>query len=114
VGLLREGKMILCTTLEELRKQVRRVSLRFADHPPDSYGLGTVLERNGTGKFWQVMVQNPEVAALDALRSKPGISDFEDVPVTLEEVYAALMARSANGGVGIADGIAMVKRVEPT
>ena len=31
VGLLRDGKMILSSTLEELRKKVRRLSLRFAD-----------------------------------------------------------------------------------
>src|SRR5206468_6775676 len=45
VGLLRDGTMILSSTLEELRKKVRRVSLRFADRPPDPAALGTVLER---------------------------------------------------------------------
>jgi ABC-2 type transport system ATP-binding protein len=110
VGLLRDGKMILSTTLEELRKRVRRFSLRFADTPPDPSGLGTVLERSGTGRFWQVLVQNPEPEAVAALRGRPGISDFEDVPVTLEEVYAALMARSTNGT--HAGLIPMVKRVE--
>ena len=113
VGLLREGKMILCATLEELRKQVRRVSLRFAENAPDPSVLGTVLERNGTGKFWQVLVQDPEPAAVEALRHRPGVTDFEDVPVTLEEVYAALMARSANGSAPHGGAIKMVKRVEP-
>ena len=65
--------------------------------PPDAAGLGTVLERNGTGRFWQVLVQDPDPAAVAALQSSPACRDFEDVPVTLEEVYAALMARSANG-----------------
>jgi ABC-2 type transport system ATP-binding protein len=114
VGLLREGKMILSMTLEELRKKVRRLSLRFSSHPPDSSGLGTVLEQNGTGRFWQVLVQNPEATAVAALRNNPGVSDFEDVPVTLEEVYAALMARSANGNIAASGGIPMVKRVDPT
>lgn len=114
VGLLREGKLILSMKLEELRKKVRRLSLRFADSPPDSSGLGTVLEQNGTGRFWQVLVQNPEAQAIAALRSKPGVSDFEDVPVSLEEVYAALMARSANGSTAGNGIIPMVKRVEPT
>ena len=42
----------------------------------------------------------------------PGVTDFEDVPVTLEEVYAALMARSANGtGGGM---IPLVKKPDPT
>jgi ABC-2 type transport system ATP-binding protein len=114
VGLLREGKLILSMRLEELRKKVRRLSLRFADNPPDSSSLGTVLEQNGTGRFWQVLVQNPEPTAVAALRSNPGVSDFEDVPVTLEEVYAALMARSTNGSITANGIIPMVKRVDLT
>lgn len=108
VGLLRDGKMILSATLEELRKKVRRLSLRFTDRAPDATALGTVLERNGTGRFFQVMVQDPDQAAVRALQLVPGVTDFEDVPVTLEEVYAALMARSANG----AGHIPLVKRPE--
>ena len=88
VGLLRDGKMILSSTLAELRKKVRRFSLRYAERAPDAAALGTVLERNGTGRFWQALVQDPDPAAVTALQSMPGVSDFEDLPVTLEEVYA--------------------------
>jgi ABC-2 type transport system ATP-binding protein len=111
VGLLRDGKMILSSTLEELRKKVRRLSLRYSAQPPDAAGLGTVLEQNGTGRFWQALVQDPDAAAVAALQAAPGISDFEDVPVTLEEVYAALMSRSANGSAN-GSGIPLVRRAE--
>jgi ABC-2 type transport system ATP-binding protein len=70
-----------------------------------------VLERNGTGRFWQVLVQDPDPGAVAALRDRAGVSDFEDVPVSLEEVYAALMARSSNGTSG--GGIPMVRRIDP-
>ncbi len=96
VGLLRDGKMILSATLEEVRKTVRRVSLRFDDSPPDTTGLGTLLEKNGTGRFWQVLVQDPDPEALAALRRRPGVSDVEDSPVSLEEVYAGLMSRGVS------------------
>jgi ABC-2 type transport system ATP-binding protein len=99
VGLLRDGNMILSSTLEELRKKVRRISLRYADRPPDPTTLGTVLERNLTGHYWQAMIQNPDAAAVAALPSAAGVTDFEDTPVTLEEVYAALMSRPADGSV---------------
>jgi ABC-2 type transport system ATP-binding protein len=75
-----------------------------------------VLERNGTGRFWQVLVQDVDPAALVALSKSAGVSDFEDVPVTLEEVYAALMSRSANGIASTSGGgghIPMVNRVLP-
>lgn len=93
VGLLRDGKMIISAPLEEVRKKVRRVSLRFTDAPPDPAGLGTILEKNGTGRFWQVLVQDPDPGAISALRQRPDLSDVEDVAVSLEEVYAGLMSR---------------------
>ncbi len=96
VGLVRDGKMILSTTLGELRKTVRRVSLRYTDRPPDAASLGTVLERNGTGHFWQVLLRDPDPVALATLQQAHGVSDFEDAPVTLEEVYAALMAKGTD------------------
>ncbi|MBX9627847.1 MAG: ABC transporter ATP-binding protein [Gemmataceae bacterium] len=106
-GLLKDGKMILSTTLDDLRKKVRRISLRFDGSPPDPSGLGHVLERNGTGRFWQVLVQDPNPGAVAALRGGSGVSDFEEAAVTLEEVYAALMSRSANG-----TAVPMVRKVE--
>jgi len=106
-GLLKDGKMILSATLSDLRKKVRRISLRFAHSPPDPAALGTVLERNGTGRYWQVLVQDPIASAVAALKGSPDVSDFEDVPVSLEEVYAALMARSANG-----TAIPLVRKVD--
>ena len=89
--------MILSDTLDNLKKQVRRISLRFAEQPPDVTGLGTVLERNGTGRFWQVLLRDPDAGAIATLRNSTSITDFEDVPVTLEEVYAALMAKHVPG-----------------
>jgi len=111
VGLVKDGKMILSAPLEELRRKVRRFSLRFAEQPPDATTLGTVLERNGTGRFWQALVQDPDPTAVSALREATGVSDFEDAPVTLEEVYAALMARPQNGTT-VGGAIPMVRKVD--
>lgn len=108
-GMLKDGKMILSSTLDEMRKKVRRISLRFADQPPDPTGLGTVLERNGTGRFWQVLLQDPDPDALAVLRGSSSISDFEDSAVSLEEIYAALMTRHLNG---TAANIPLVKRLD--
>jgi ABC-2 type transport system ATP-binding protein len=99
VGLLRDGQMILSAPLEEVRKKVRRVSLRFTNVPPDGTVLGTVLttevERNGTGAHWRVLVQDPNPDAIAALRQRADLSDVEDDAVSLEEVYAGLMAKPA-------------------
>ncbi len=107
VGLLKDGKMIMSARLGDLRQKVRRISLRFAGQPPDPTRLGTVLERNGTGRFWQAVLQDPIQSAIEALKASPEVSDFEDTAVTLEEVYAALMARSTNGA-----AIPLVRKVD--
>ena len=102
VGLLRDGQMIMSAPLEEVRKKVRRVSLRFTDAPPDAVGLGTVLsttvEKHGTGRSLQVLVQDPDPDAIAALRRRADLSDVEDAAVSLEEVYAGLMAKPSENG----------------
>ncbi|MBA4190459.1 MAG: ABC transporter ATP-binding protein [Planctomycetaceae bacterium] len=112
VGLVKDGKLILSAPLETLRTKVRRFSLRFSDRQPDATNLGTVLERNGTGRFWQALVQDPDPGAVAALREMAGVTDFEDTPPTLEEVYAALMARPQNGTAN-AGVIPMVRKLDP-
>jgi ABC-2 type transport system ATP-binding protein len=112
VGLLRDGQMLLTATLEELRQKVRRFSLRFAESAPDPTGLGTILLRNGTGRFWQVIVHEPNPQAVAALQAQPGITDFEDAPVSLEEVYALFMSRSRNGALEEGTEIPWVQRCE--
>lgn len=102
VGLLRGGNMILSATLDEVRQKVRRVKARFGDSPPDPVGLGTVLntsvEKNGSGRVWSALVQDPDADAIAALRRRSDLSDIEDEAVSLEEVYAGLMAKPASAG----------------
>jgi len=93
VGLLRDGKLILSATLDELRQRFRRISLRFREQPPDPQSLGTVLERQETGRFLQILLQDPNLAAIENLRQDATVTDVDDMPVTLEEIYTALMAK---------------------
>jgi ABC-2 type transport system ATP-binding protein len=115
VGLLRNGVMILSATLDEVRKKVRRVKARITDAPPDAVGLGTVLntavEKNGTGRVWSALVQDPDAEAIAALRRRPDLSDVEDEAVSLEEVYAGLMSQPATSSVAAALA-PLVRRVE--
>ena len=49
--------------------------------------------RNGTGKLWEAVIQDPEREAVERLRATTGIFDFEETPLALEEAYCALLAR---------------------
>jgi ABC-2 type transport system ATP-binding protein len=92
VAFLVAGRLVLAATMDELRERLVRVRLRFEDQAPDPVSLGTVLHKNGTGRQWQAILQDPNRQAIEALRTAHGISDLETEPLALEEAYAALIA----------------------
>lgn len=93
VAIMNEGKLLLVQPIEELKKQFLRVRLRFEGSPPDPAGLGTVLERNGTGRYWQALIRDPLLHAVESLRVSPNVFDYEETSVSLEEIYASLLTR---------------------
>jgi hypothetical protein len=45
------------------------------------------------GGGWQAILRDPDRDALDSLRGAPGIVGYEETPLSLEEVYCALLGR---------------------
>jgi hypothetical protein len=68
------------------------VEFRLAQTRPDLASVGTVLQTTRAGKFMRVLFQQPDPDGLAALRD--AVIDYEETAVNLEDVYAALMARS--------------------
>ncbi len=93
VGFMAEGRLLLAASIEELRKRIVRVRLRFEGPPPDPAQLGTVLESESSGRLWQAVLQDPDHRALEELRQQEDILDLEETPLNLEEMYTALLAR---------------------
>ena len=60
---------------------------------PDGAALGRLLDTEVSGRQWQAVLLDPDRAALDALRQRPDLEDVEESPLTLEEMYTALLAR---------------------
>jgi ABC-2 type transport system ATP-binding protein len=95
VAFLDHGRLLLAATMEELRDRVVRLRLRFEGQAPAAERLGTVLQRNGAGRLWQAVLLDPDRQALAELRGTEGIHDFEEAPLSLEDVYLALLTRDA-------------------
>ena len=55
-----------------------------------------MLQEQTVGAQWQVILREPDRAALDVLRRAPGIHDYEETPLGLEEIYCALFARESD------------------
>ncbi len=90
---VKDGRVMLSATLDDLRSRFRRVSFRAAGMAFDLASVGTVLQSQRIGKYEQHLLQDPDADGLANLRDHPLISDFEETAVGLEDVYAALMAR---------------------
>jgi ABC-2 type transport system ATP-binding protein len=93
---VKDGRVILSATLDELRTKFRRVSMRCEGVVPDGAMLGTVFETQRSGRFVQFLVRDPDPVALETVRDAAGVTDFEDSPVGLEEVYAAVIGKPAD------------------
>jgi ABC-2 type transport system ATP-binding protein len=93
VAFLAGGRLLLAATMDELRRRIVRLRLRYEAQPPDAGTLGTVLQRNGSGRVWQAVIQDPDRRAVETLRAAAGIHDFEEAPLGLEDLYLALLAR---------------------
>lgn len=93
VAFLHAGKVLLTCTMDELRDLMIRVRFRADGVRPPSQHLGVVLHEQSVGGRWQLILREPNRAALDDLRRSPGVADYEEAPLNLEEVYCALFAR---------------------
>jgi ABC-2 type transport system ATP-binding protein len=89
---LAHGRLLLAAPLEELRKRLVRLRLRFEGAPPSAGELGTVLEEELSGRQWQAVVQDPSELAVAGLRHREGVRDFQESALSLEEMYTALLA----------------------
>lgn len=92
---LHKGQVLLSAPLDELRDLVVRVRWRSEGAWPEVSALGNVLQEQNVGGRWQVILQEPNREALDRLRWSPGIADYDETPLGLEEVYCALLGKKA-------------------
>jgi ABC-2 type transport system ATP-binding protein len=97
VAFLHAGKVLLTAPLENLRDLLIRIRIRVSHDGarPNGSALGTVLQEQRVGGKWQMILREPNRNALDRLRATPGIHDYEETPLSLEEIYCALFARTA-------------------
>ncbi|MFL5342387.1 MAG: ABC transporter ATP-binding protein [Gemmataceae bacterium] len=93
VAILAEGKLVVAEPLEDLKKRFVRLRLRHEGAPPDPFALGTILERNGSGRMMQLVLRDPRPDAIDLLRNAANVFDVEESSLTLEEIYAGLLTR---------------------
>lgn len=93
IAIMSDGKLLLAAPIDELKQRFVRVSLRCDGPAPDPTGLGTVLDRKTIGRTMYLTLSDPNREVIDLLRDTPGVSELEVTPMSLEEIYAAVLAR---------------------
>jgi ABC-2 type transport system ATP-binding protein len=98
---LARGRLLLAGPLDELRQRLLRVRVQADGTPPEPGGLGQVLDVELAAREWRAVILDPDPVALDDLAQRPGVVACDQTPLSLEEMYTALLARfhrpSANG-----------------
>lgn len=92
VAILRKGKLVLAQRLDELKADVRRVTLTLSDgrtEPPDL--PGEILAQRNRLRQWQLLIRGAAETELLALRGQAGVQDVEVRSTNLEEIFIAYM-----------------------
>jgi serine/threonine protein kinase len=93
VAFLHRGRLLVAAPLDELRKRIIKVRLRFDREPPDAGKLGTPLSVKCVADHWHSVIQHPDQQALARLYTTPGWSAVEVSPLSLQELYEAFVTR---------------------
>lgn len=92
VAIIRRGKLMLVERLDELKGQVRELTITLADgasQPPEL--RAEVLSRRRKSRQWQLVVRGMAEDTPAALRSDPAVEAVEVRPPSLEEIFVAYM-----------------------
>jgi ABC-2 type transport system ATP-binding protein len=93
VAFLAKGRVLLSATMDALREMVVRVRFRCDGVRFHGSDFGAVLGEENVGGTWQLILRDPNRDALGMLRRTPGVADFDETPLNLEETYCALLGR---------------------
>ncbi len=109
VAILRRGKLLLVEPLDQLKAQVRRLTVTLKDGatvPPDLCGAGVppasslaagetpapqVLSQRRQPRQWQALVRGMTDGQLAALRGHEAVDDVEVHAPSLEDIFVAYM-----------------------
>jgi ABC-2 type transport system ATP-binding protein len=88
IAMLHEGKLVLCGALDEIKKQHRRLTLRFPARLSTPPAVPGVLNVTGSGREW-VVIRNGSQNDLSAAATSLGAEIVEESAASLTEIFVA-------------------------
>lgn len=94
VAILREGQLVLVEGLEQLKQQVRQVTLTMANGEVQPPAVpGEILWQRRKGRQWQFLLRGAGDADISRLGTDPALQAIECRSPNLEEIFVAYMER---------------------
>lgn len=92
VAIIRKGKLLLVQRLDELKAQVRRVTVTLKEGVTVSPTIrGEILGQRWKPRQWQSVVRGADDAQLAALRGDEVVENVEVHSTSLEDIFVAYM-----------------------
>ncbi len=92
VGLMVDGKLVMCQTLDELKSNVVRLVVQGHQESQPLPGLGTVLQSDRFGDIWRGIVHQPDVTLLEQFAADRETVSLQFERLSLEEIYSSVIA----------------------
>jgi len=96
VAILHEGRLVLVERLDDLKDNVKALTVTLDDGVAMPRVAGEILRERRKARQWQVLARGVTDEDLAALRSQPAVRDVEVRRPALEEIFVAYM-RSGSG-----------------
>lgn len=103
VAILRKGKMILVERLDNLKSDIRKLTVTMKDGQVDLPQLrGEILSKRFKQRQWQLIARGVDDDQLSLLKAHDNVRAIELLPTNLEEIFIAYM-QERDQGPGVKD-----------
>lgn len=92
VAIVRDGELMLVERLDQLKAQIREVTLTLTDDAPRLPDVpGEILSQRAKARQWQLLVRGLDEDELGSLRGNSAVRQMEVRAPNLEEIFVAYM-----------------------
>jgi ABC-2 type transport system ATP-binding protein len=93
VGIIDAGKLIHCSTMEDLKASVKRIVLSFENVPTPVKSFPGILNCEVSGRNLEITVQDFGENSMDVAKTM-GAKDIQIEDLSLEDIFVAMVGGS--------------------
>jgi ABC-2 type transport system ATP-binding protein len=98
VAILCQSNLLLVERLDDLKQQIREITLTLAAGAIPPEVSGEILSRRQHARQWKLLVRNLPEKELALLRQHPAVQSLELHTPSLEEIFVAYLERGRKPG----------------